>query len=347
MLLAGLAALCGLLGALISAKGLKSAAKRQAVLGLLINIGVMGGVIYGFTSAKTSEPSSIASAPSSTGELPQSQTNTVAATNLIASTASIDVTPSSFAKADHPIPTTTRTALLRARTAKPKPKPKPAPTVAKVFKLVVEPDPLPPQIDTAGVPTLDALLATLDLPPMPRATPLVAQRPRTFRGATLETFDEINLVSKNFQTVSQTLNVWQLLDVDGMSNERVISARRKQILAWLEHYVAFKTTVERSDTTYAERLKAINTPAKKLNTTITRFREMRDKTYGPTLRQSAVASQINTAAEGALRVLEENFAAWRLGKSGKELLFADQKTATAYSGAIERLNQASALLRAN
>lgn len=356
MVLAGFAAFVGLLGALVGAKGLAGDAKGAAILGLLINIGVLGGVAYGFTNSKTQAPGPVANPANP--EIPTAPApgtpNAPAATNSLAEANATNTPPAAPAKVDEnrSIPRTTRVALLRARTqARPKPKPvvKPVIKIAKATAPETPPTPEPKKTvkpkapeNKSGIPDLQDLLPSVNLPPMPRSSPLVAQRPRTFRGATMETFDEINLVSKNFQGVNQTLDVWQLLDVGGMNNENVIAGRRKQIITWIEHYVAFKTTVERAHVAYTERLRQINTPAEKLNKTISRFREMRDKTYGPILRQSAHNAQVNTAAEGALRVLEENFTGWRLDSNAKQILFDSPKIAAAYSGAIRQLNQATA-----
>ncbi len=362
MVLAGIGAFVGLLGALVGAKGLAGDAKGAAVVGLILNLGVLAGIAYGFTRPAEPAPVTIANAP--VPEAPPSPSGPSGSalgdgTNRPVGTNAVVNPPAAPAQVEENrlIPRTTRTALLRARTqARPKPKPivktakAPPPEPAPTRKSGEPSKPAPSQPKVAenksGIPELNDLLPSIKLPPMPRSAPLVARRPRTFAGATMETFDEINLVSKNFQAVNQTLDVWRLLDVTGMNNENVIAGRRKQIITWIEHYVAFKTTVERAHTAYAERLRQINTPAEKLNSTIRRFRERRDRTYGPTLKSSAINAQINTAAESALRILEENFTGWRLDGTGQQILFNDPRVAAAFSRAIGQLNQATARLKA-
>lgn len=350
MILAGLAGLVGVFGLLAGVKGLKGHPKGPAIIALLVNVGVLGGVAYGFSKPKAPASTPVAEAPQPT--LPttgvEAPTDTASGTNALAPEINTTTPPPIPEQADEnrPIPRTKRLALLRARTVAPKPKP-PTPEADKTKTAPKQAKP-PTAEEVAGIPSLDKLLPTVvALPPMPRSTALVAQQPRTFRGATLETFDEINLVSKNFQAVNQKLDVWKLLDVAGMNNETVISGRRKQIITWMEQYVAFKTTIERADSDYAERLRAANTSADRLDATISRFRSLRDKTYGPALEQFGRVSQLNTAAEGALRILEENFTAWRIDESGKQILFDNPKIAATYTAAVGKLNEAAGELANN
>lgn len=365
---AGLAGLMGAFGALGAIKGLRTGPKGAAAFQLLMSIGALGAVAYGFTRppapAPVPEPgrpgpgpapavtSTDTNAPLSTNAVTSIQTPTPATTNVIT-----EENLSPPVTVQRLLPVTTKTTLLRARTGKlpePEPEPKPEspkPEVANVADTNSQPAPPEPTPNTAPAPTapvvdpqfpeLAALAPSINLPPPPGAAPAARRYPNTFRGATLATFEEINLAAQNFAAVNN-LDIADILDVSGMKTAQVIANRYRQLGHWNQRQTKFKSTIERADTIYEQRLRQAKTSEDRLMTTLAKFRETREQLYTDTLAQTTAVSRVHAAAAGVLKVLGDNFGAWEFDAEEKKLLFDEQEIAAQYQAAIAKVKQASA-----
>ena len=369
--LAGLAGLIGAFGMLGAVKGLRAGPKGAAALGLLLSIGALGAVAYGFTRPPAPAPAPPPETPGPGGApaVTGTDTNAPSGTNVVAIPATAPATTNNAAdeiisapiKVQRLLPATTRTNLLRARTGKlPEPPPPPKP----VAKVVPTPSTPAPPKTTHGVasaepkadpefPELAALAPQIELPPptndshsKPKQghgdTP-PSSHPNTFRGATLATFEEINRAAKDFEAVNN-LDIAALLDVSSMSSPQVIATRYRKIAAWLQQQAAFKSTIERADDVYEKRLCHAKTDDDLLTSTLAKFRETREQLYTKTLAQTEAVGRVHVAAADVLKVLGDNFSNWEYRSESKKLFFDNQEIAARYRAAVEKVQQASAKL---
>lgn len=359
--LGGLAGLFGAFGTLAAFKGLRTGPRGSAALGLLLSLGALGAVAYGFTRPasvpapeppSTDRPGEVVPASTSIDTNAPVSTNAVAATDRTAEETNaappeILVRP---IRVERLLPVTKRATLMRARTGKlPQPEPKPAPKPeVKAAKVAVNPATPEPPTEPAKqaskpepFPELAALAPVVDVPPPPGVKHPGPRQAKTFREATLLTFEEINAAARSFEAVNK-LDIAQLLDVTEMSNDQVIASRYRQVSLWLQRQAEFKSTIEQADAVYENRLCHANTPKDRKANTLAKFRETRERLYTSTITQTTAARRIVTAVADVLKVLGDNFGAWEFDPETKKILFEDPDVAAKYRVAVGKVKQASA-----